>query len=132
MATIFSRIIAGEIPSFKIAENDQFYAFLDVFPLVPGHTLVVPKKETDKFFDMDASDLGAVLQFARPIAKAIEKAFPCQRCGMAVVGLEVPHAHVHLVPIDTADDLNFTRPKLRPSQDELKDAQQKIIQALHQ
>ena len=132
MATIFSRIIAGEIPSFKIAENDQFYAFLDVFPLVPGHTLVVPKKETDTFFDMDASDLGAVLQFARPIAKAIEKAFPCQRCGMAVVGLEVPHAHVHLVPIDTADDLNFTRPKLRPSQDELKDAQQKIIQALHQ
>ena len=132
MATIFSRIIAGEIPSFKIAENDQFYAFLDVFPLVPGHTLVVPKKETDKFFDMDEHDLGAVLQFARPIAKAIEKAFPCQRCGMAVIGLEVPHAHVHLVPIDTADDLNFTRPKLRPSQDELKDAQQKIIQALHQ
>ena len=132
MATIFSRIIAGEIPSFKIAENDQFYAFLDVFPLVPGHTLVVPKKETDKFFDMDEHDLGAVLQFARPIAKAIEKAFPCQRCGMAVIGLEVPHAHVHLVPIDTADDLNFTRPKLKPSQDELKDAQQKIIQALNQ
>jgi histidine triad (HIT) family protein len=132
MATIFSRIIAGEIPSFKIAENDQFYAFLDVFPLVPGHTLVVPKKETDKFFDMDEHDLGAVLQFARPIAKAIEKAFPCQRCGMAVIGLEVPHAHVHLVPIDTADDLNFTRPKLKPSQDELKEAQQKILQALHQ
>ncbi len=132
MTTIFSRIIAGEIPSFKIAENDQFYAFLDVFPLVPGHTLVVPKKETDKFFDMDTSDLGAVVQFARPIAKAIEKAFPCQRCGMAVIGLEVPHAHVHLVPIDTADDLNFTRPKLKPSQDELKDAQQKIIQALNQ
>jgi len=132
MATIFSRIIAGEIPSFKIAENDQFYAFLDVFPLVPGHTLVVPKKETDKFFDMDEHDLGAVLQFARPIAKAIEKAFPCQRCGMAVIGLEVPHAHVHLVPIDTADDLNFTRPKLKPSQDELKDAQHKILQALNQ
>jgi len=132
MATIFSRIMAGEIPSFKIAENDQFYAFLDVFPLVPGHTLVVPKKETDKFFDMDEHDLGAVLQFARPIAKAIEKAFPCQRCGMAVIGLEVPHAHVHLVPIDTADDLNFTRPKLKPSQDELKDAQHKILQALNQ
>lgn len=132
MTTIFSRIIAGEIPSFKIAENDQFYAFLDVFPLVPGHTLVVPKKETDKFFDMDEHDLGAVLQFARPIAKAIEKAFPCQRCGMAVIGLEVPHAHVHLVPIDTADDLNFTRPKLKPSQDELKDAQHKILQALNQ
>jgi histidine triad (HIT) family protein len=132
MATIFSRIIAGEIPSFKIAENDQFYAFLDVFPLAPGHTLVVPKKEVDKLFDMDESDLSAVLQFARPIAKAIEKAFPCQRCGMAVIGLEVPHAHVHLVPIDTADDLNFTRPKLKPSQDELKEAQQKILQALNQ
>ena len=132
MTTIFSRIIAGEIPSVKIAENDQFYAFLDIFPLVPGHTLVVPKKETDKFFDMDARDLGAVVQFARPIAKAIEKAFPCQRCGMAVIGLEVPHAHVHLVPIDTADDLNFTRPRLKPSQDELKDAQLKILQALNQ
>ena len=132
MATIFSRIIAGEIPSFKIAENDQFYAFLDVFPLVPGHTLVVPKKEVDKLFDMDDNDLSAVLQFAKPIAKAIEKAFPCQRCGMAVIGLEVPHAHVHLVPIDAADDLNFTRPKLKPSQDELKEAQQKILQALNQ
>ena len=131
MATIFSRIIAGEVPSFKIAENHQFYAFLDVFPLVPGHTLVVPKKETDNLFDMDEQVLGAVLQFARPIAKAIEKAFPCQRCGMAVIGLEVPHAHVHLVPIETADDLNFTRPKLKPSQDELKEAQQKILQALH-
>jgi histidine triad (HIT) family protein len=131
MATIFSKIIAGEIPSFKIAENDQFYAFLDVFPLVAGHTLVVPKKETDKLFDLDEKDLGAVLQFAQPIAKAIEKAFPCQRCGMAVIGLEVPHAHVHLVPIDTADDLNFTRPKLKPSQDELKEAQQKILQALN-
>ncbi|MEY3577254.1 MAG: hypothetical protein RL394_837 [Bacteroidota bacterium] len=131
MATIFSKIIAGEIPSYKIAENDQFYAFLDVFPLVAGHTLVVPKKETDKLFDLDEKDLGAVLQFAQPIAKAIEKAFPCQRCGMAVIGLEVPHAHVHLVPIDTADDLNFTRPKLKPSQDELKEAQQKILQALN-
>ncbi len=131
MATIFSKIIAGEIPSFKIAENDQFYAFLDVFPLVAGHTLVVPKKETDKLFDLDEKDLGAVLQFAQPIAKAIEKAFPCQRCGMAVIGLEVPHAHVHLVPIDSADDLNFTRSKLKPSQDELKEAQQKILQALN-
>ena len=132
MATIFSKIIAGDIPSFKIAENDQFYAFLDVFPLVPGHTLVVPKKETDKLFDLDEKDLGAILQFAQPIAKAIEKAFTCQRCGISVIGLEVPHAHVHLVPINTADDLNFTRPKLKPSQDELKEAQQKILQALNQ
>jgi histidine triad (HIT) family protein len=132
MATIFSKIIAGDIPSFKIAENDKFYAFLDVFPLVPGHTLVVPKKETDKLFDLDEKDLGAILQFAQPIAKSIEKAFPCQRCGISVIGLEVPHAHVHLVPINTADDLNFTRPKLKPSQDELKEAQQKILQALNQ
>jgi histidine triad (HIT) family protein len=132
MATIFSKIIAGDIPSFKIAENDQFYAFLDVFPLVPGHTLVVPKKETDKLFDLDEKDLGAILQFAQPIAKAIEKAFTCQRCGISVIGLEVPHAHVHLVPINSADDLNFTRPKLKPSQDELKEAQQKILQALNQ
>ena len=130
METIFSRIIAGEIPSFKIAENDRFYAFLDVFPLVPGHTLVVPKKETDKLFDLGAEDLGTILQFAQPIAKAIEKAFPCQRCGMAVIGLEVPHAHMHLLPINSADDLNFTRGKLKLSPDELKAIQEKIIGSL--
>jgi histidine triad (HIT) family protein len=130
MASIFSRIIAGEIPSYKIAENDMFYAFLDVFPLVEGHTLVVPKKETDRLFDLSQEELSAILNFAQPIARAIEKAFPCQRCGISVVGLEVPHAHVHLVPIQSADDLNFTRPKLKPGADELKTAQNKILQYL--
>lgn len=130
MPSIFSKIIAGEIPSYTIAENDMFYAFLDVFPLVAGHTLVVPKKETDKFFDMGDAELAAILHFAKPIAKAIEKAFPCQRCGIAVVGLEVPHAHLHLVPINAADDLNFTRSKLKLTQDELIESQQKIIAQL--
>lgn len=130
MASIFSKIIAGEIPSYRIAENDLFYAFLDVFPLVEGHTLVVPKRETDRLFDLSPEELSSILQFAQPIARAIEKAFPCQRCGVSVVGLEVPHAHVHLVPIQTADDLNFTRPKLKPTAEELKVAQTKILQYL--
>jgi histidine triad (HIT) family protein len=132
MASIFSKIIAGDIPSYKIAENEMFYAFLDVFPLVAGHTLVVPKLETDRLFDLSEKELSSILVFAQPIAKAIEKAFPCQRCGIAVVGLEVPHAHVHLAPINSADDLNFTRPKLKPSQEELKEAQLKILQHLNQ
>lgn len=130
MASIFSRIIKGEIPSYKIAENELFCAFLDVFPLVMGHALVVPKKETDYIFDLSEDELSAILEFSRPIAKSIEKAFPCKRCGIAVVGLEVPHAHVHLVPIDTADDINFTRSKLSPTPDELRLAQQKIITEL--
>lgn len=108
----------------------MFYAFLDVFPLVEGHTLVVPKKEMDRFFDLTQEELSAILGFAQPIAMAIEKAFPCQRCGLSVVGLEVPHAHLHLVPIQSADDLNFTRPKLKPTSDELKAAQNKILQHL--
>lgn len=127
MASIFSKIIAGEIPSYKIAEDERFYAFLDVFPLVPGHTLVVPKVEVDKIYELDQSDLSALLLFAQPIAKAIENAFPCKRCGLSVIGLEVPHAHLHLVPINTADDLNFTREKMKPSQEELKEAQSKIL-----
>lgn len=127
MASIFSKIINGQIPSYKIAENDLFYAFLDVFPLVPGHTLVVPKKETDYIFDLSKEELDSILSFSRPIAKAIEKAFPCKRCGIAVIGLEVPHAHVHLVPIQTADDLNFTREKLKPTQEALQQAQAAIL-----
>lgn len=127
MASIFSKIINGGIPSYKIAENDLFYAFLDVFPLVPGHTLVVPKKETDYIFDLSKEELDSILSFSRPIAKAIEKAFPCKRCGIAVIGLEVPHAHVHLVPIQTADDLNFTREKLKPTQEALQQAQAAIL-----
>lgn len=128
--TIFSKIIAGEIPSYKIAENEHFFAFLDIFPLAEGHVLVVPKQETDRFFDLEKSYLSEILLFAKPIAKAIEKAFPCNRCGMSVVGLEVPHAHVHLIPINTADDLNFTREKLKLSPEQLKQVQDKILAAL--
>ena len=130
MASIFSKIIHGEIPSYKIAENEKFFAFLDVFPLVHGHTLVVPKIETDYIFDLSEIELKEILLFAQPIAKAIEKAFPCKRCGVSVIGLEVPHAHVHLVPINSADDLNFTRLKLKPTQEELKLAQNAILSNL--
>jgi histidine triad (HIT) family protein len=125
--TIFSKIIAGQIPSYKIAEDENFYAFLDIFPLVEGHVLVVPKIETDKFFDVPDSLLSEWLLFAKPIAHAIEKVFDCNRCGISVVGLEVPHAHMHLLPINSADDLNFTRGKLKLSPDELKAIQEKII-----
>src|SRR5213592_4311017 len=100
--TIFSKIIAGQIPSYKIAENDKFFAFLDIFPLVEGHVLVVPKTETDNMFDLPDDYLSEILLFSKPIAKAIEKAFDCNRCGMAVIGLEVPHAHLHLAPINAA------------------------------
>jgi len=125
--TIFSKIIAGEIPSYRIAENDRFYAFLDIFPLREGHTLVIPKLEVDRFFDMPDPYLGDMLLFARPIAHAIEQAFDCNRCGLSVVGLEVPHAHLHLVPIDSSDDLNFTRHKLRLKPEQLKAAQERIL-----
>lgn len=128
--TIFSKIIRGEIPSYKIAENDKFYAFLDVYPLAEGHTLVIPKIEVDKFFDIPDDYLRELFAFAKPIAKAIENAFDCNRCGIAVIGLEVPHAHMHLVPINYADDLNFTRPKLKVSLEELKAAEQKILEYL--
>ena len=124
--TIFSKIIAGEIPAYKIAENDRFFAFLDIFPLREGHTLVIPKLEIDRLFDLPDEYLSDMLLFARPIALAIERAFACNRCGLSVVGLEVPHAHLHLVPIDRADDLNFTRQKLKPTPDQLRFAQEKI------
>lgn len=130
MPGIFSRIIAGEIPSYKIAEDDRYYAFLDIFPQREGHVLVVPKVETDKVFDLSDDVLSGLLVFAKPIAQAIEQSFSCNRCGIAVVGLEVPHAHVHLVPIDSADDLNFTRPKTKFTDEQLRNAQQKILTAL--
>ncbi len=125
--TLFSKIIRGEIPSYTIAENEYFFAFLDIFPLVQGHVLVVPKSETDHFFELEEKYLREILVFAQPIAKAIEQAFPCNRCGISVVGLEVPHAHLHLVPINEADDLNFTRRKLKLSPEELKDTQTRIL-----
>ena len=128
--TIFSKIIAGEIPSYKIAENELFYAFLDIFPLREGHVLVVPKMETDKFFDLGEAYLQQMLLFAQPIAKAIEQSFPCNRCGLSVIGLEVPHAHLHLIPINHADDLNFTQPKLKLSAEQLKENQERILAAL--
>lgn len=128
--TIFSKIIAGEIPSYKIAENERFFAFLDIFPLVKGHVLVVPKIETDQFFDLGDQYLSEILLFSKPIAKAIEQTFPCNRCGISVVGLEVPHAHLHLVPINEADDLNFTRGKLKLSAEELKAVQSAILEQL--
>lgn len=125
--SIFTKIINGEIPSYKIAENDQFIAFLDVFPLVKGHVLVVPKIEVDKIFDLPSEYLSAMLTFAQPIAKSIEKSFDCKRCGISVVGLEVPHAHMHLVPINTANDLNFTQPKIKVEKEEMEEIQRKII-----
>lgn len=125
--TLFSKIISGEIPSYKIKEDEKFFAFLDIMPLREGHVLVVPKRETDKFFDLEDDYLTQLLLFAKPIAKAIEKSFPCNRCGLSVIGLEVPHAHLHLIPINSANDLNFTQPKLKPTEAQLKDAQQKIL-----
>jgi len=128
--TLFSKIIAGEIPSYKIAENKKFYAFLDIFPMVKGHVLVVPKTETDIFFDLSDDYLSEILLFSKPIAQAIEKAFLCNRCGISVAGLEVPHAHLHLIPINSADDLNFTRPKLKLSIEEFKQVQNAIVSLL--
>ena len=124
--SIFTKIISGEIQSYKIAENDQFLAFLDIFPLRAGHVLVIPKIEVDKLFDLPTDYLSQMLVFAQPIAKAIEKAFDCNRCGISVIGIEVPHAHMHLIPINSANDLNFTQPKQKFSEDQFKDIQQKI------
>ena len=129
--TLFSKIIAGEIPSYKIAEDEQFFAFLDIFPLVEGHVLVIAKVETDKFFDLPDDYLSALLLFAKPIAHAIEKCFSCNRCGVSVIGLEIPHAHLHLMPINNADDINFTNSKLKLSPEKLKAIQGKIISNLH-
>ncbi len=128
--TIFSKIINGELPSYKISENHHFLAFLDVYPLVKGHVLVVPKTETDKLFDLNDDYLSEILVFAKPIAKAIEKVFDCNRCGVSVIGIEVPHAHVHLMPINNANDISFTRGKLSVSEDEMKEIQKKIADAL--
>lgn len=128
--TIFSRIITGQIPSYKIAENDKFFAFLDIFPLREGHVLVVPKTEVDNLFDLPAAYLQEMLLFAQPIAKAIEKTFECNRCGISVIGLEVPHAHIHLVPINTANDLNFMQEKPQATAEKMKEIQEKILAAL--
>ena len=128
--TIFSKIIAGEIPCYKIREDEQFIAFLDVFPLVKGHVLVVPKIETDKLFDLPDNYLHNMLIFAKPVAAAIERSMDCKRCGISVVGLEVPHAHMHLVPINTADDLNFTREKMKVNGEEMERIRSLIVSNL--
>jgi histidine triad (HIT) family protein len=128
--TIFSKIIEGQIPSYKIAESDHFYAFLDIFPLQKGHTLVVPKCEVDKIFDVPDRYLNELMQFSKPIAKAIEASFPCNRVSMVTVGLEVPHAHVHLIPINAADDINFANPKLQLTTEEFLQIQALICSKL--
>jgi len=120
MASIFSRIIVGEIPCYKIAENDKFFAFLDINPMVKGHTLIVPKQETDYIFDLSDEDLAAMHVFAKHVAAAIKRAFPCKKVGEAVLGLEVPHAHIHLIPINKESDMIFSNPKLKLSDEEMQ------------
>lgn len=118
MATIFSKIVAGEIPSYKVAEDDRFFAFLDINPLVKGHTLVIPKREIDYLFDLEDEELASMTVFAKTVAKAIEKAVPCKRIGVAVMGLEVPHAHIHLIPINKESDMIISNPKQKLSNEE--------------
>lgn len=130
MPTIFSRIIQGEIPCYKIAENDRFFAFLDINPLSKGHTLVVPKHETDYIFNIEDEELGQMMVFAKKVAKAIEKAIPCKRIAVAVIGLEVPHAHIHLVPIIQEGDLDFKKEHLKLTQEEFTDIQRRITAEL--
>lgn len=129
MATIFSKIIAGEIPCYKVAENDKFFAFLDINPLAKGHTLVIPKQEVDYIFDLGDEDLAAMHVFAKKVALAIGKAFPCRKVGEAVLGLEVPHAHIHLIPIQKESDMLFSNPKLKLEPDEFAAIAQAIAQA---
>ena len=127
--TIFSRIIAGEIPSYKCAENDKFYAFLDINPLAQGHTLVVPKQEVDYFFDLDDNDLADMVVFAKKVAKALRTAFPCRKVGMAVLGLEVNHAHIHLVPLQSEGDMDFRKDKLQLSAETMQETARRILAA---
>ena len=128
MATIFSRIIQGEIPCYKIAENDRFFAFLDINPLSKGHTLVVPKHETDYIFNIEDEELGQMMVFAKHVAQAVEKAMPCKRIAVAVIGLEVPHAHIHLVPISSEGDLDFKKEHLKLTPEEFLEVQKRITE----
>ena len=119
MSTIFSKIVKGEIPSYKVAESDRFYAFLDINPVSKGHTLVIPKSETDYIFDMESNELSDMVLFAQKVAKGIKAAIPCNRVGVAVLGLEVPHAHIHLIPINSESDMDFRKPKLKLEGEEM-------------
>lgn len=130
MASIFTKIVKGEIPSYKIAEDENYYAFLDINPLAKGHTLVIPKKEVDYLFDLDDETLKGLTTFSKRIAKAIDKTIECKRVGVVVLGLEVPHAHVHLIPLNSEADASFTKPKLKLSQEEFEAIAEKIKSAL--
>lgn len=130
MASIFSRIVKGEIPCYKIAENEQFFAFLDINPVAKGHTLVIPKREVDYIFALDDNELGDMMVFAKKVAKAIEKAVPCKRIGVAVIGLEVPHAHIHLIPISKEGDMDFKKDHLHLTEAEFLELQQLIVSQL--
>ena len=126
MASIFTKIVSGEIPSYKVAETEDYLAFLDVFPLAKGHTLVIPKKGIDYLFDIDDELYQGLQLFAKKVARAIERAIPCKRIGVAVIGLEVPHAHIHLIPLNNIGDINFSKPKLQLQKEELEEIAQKI------
>lgn len=130
MPSIFSKIVAGEIPCHKVAESDNFLAFLDIFPLAKGHTLVIPKKETDYIFDMESEEYKELWAFAKEVAKAQKQVIPCERIGVAVIGLEVPHAHIHLVPINGVSDIDFSRPKLQFSKEEMEGVASEIAALL--
>lgn len=130
MASIFSRIVAGEIPCYKVAENDKYFAFLDINPVAPGHTLVIPKHEVDYIFNLDDEEYEGLMQFAKKVAKALEATMPCKRIGVAVMGLEVPHTHVHLVPINKESDMNFFKEKLTLPTDEMAAIAKKIADAV--
>ena len=129
MESIFSKIVSGEIPSHKIAENDNYYAFLDINPLAKGHTLVIPKIETDYIFDIEDEQLGGLIVFAKKVGKAVESVINCKRIGVTVIGLEVPHAHIHLIPLNTLYDMDFKQPKLKLTNDELAETAEKIREA---
>ena len=130
MATIFSRIVKGEIPCYKIAENERFFAFMDINPVAVGHTLVIPKREDDYIFNLDDEELGAMMVFDKKVAKAIEKAVPCKRIGVAVIGLEVPHAHIHLIPITQEGDMDFKKEHVKMTEEEFREVQKRIVENL--
>ena len=130
MATIFSRIVKGEIPCYKIAEDEQFFAFMDINPVAVGHTLVIPKREDDYIFNLEDDEIAAMMVFAKKVAKAIEKAVPCKRIGVAVIGLEVPHAHIHLIPISQEGDMDFKKEHVHMSEEEFKEVQKRIVENL--